>query len=234
MVGEADDARVILRLAAVVPELELLEADHPGAAAGEPVGSGAADATEPEHDDVRLVHAHVGARYRPGRCKHTTVDELLCTLSVLDQSPIAEGSTGAQALRNTIDLAQLTESLGYHRYWVAEHHATGMLAGASPEVLLAAIGAATTHMRIGSGGVMLPHYSPLKVAETFSVLSGLYGDRIDLGIGRAPDTDPATAFALQRDRRVHGHRRLPGAARRADRVPAGELPARATRSPGSR
>ena len=122
-------------------------------------------------------------------------------LSVLDQSPIAEGSTGAQALRNTIDLARLTESLGYHRYWVAEHHATGMLAGASPEVLLAAIGAATTHMRIGSGGVMLPHYSPLKVAESFSVLSGLYGDRIDLGVGRAPGSDPGTAFALQRDRR---------------------------------
>ena len=122
-------------------------------------------------------------------------------LSVLDQSPIAEGSTGAQALRNTIDLARLTESLGYHRYWVAEHHATGMLAGASPEVLLAAIGAATTRMRIGSGGVMLPHYSPLKVAESFSVLSGLYGDRIDLGVGRAPGSDPGTAFALQRDRR---------------------------------
>ena len=122
-------------------------------------------------------------------------------LGVLDQSPIAEGSTGAQALRNTIDLARLTESLGYHRYWVAEHHATGMLAGSSPEVLLAAIGAATSHMRIGSGGVMLPHYSPLKVAETFSVLSGLYGDRIDLGVGRAPGSDPGTAFALQRDRR---------------------------------
>ena len=76
-----------------------------------------------------------------------------------------------------------------------------MLAGSSPEVLLAAIGAATTHMRIGSGGVMLPHYSPLKVAETFSVLSGLYGDRIDLGVGRAPGSDPGTAFALQRDRR---------------------------------
>jgi luciferase family oxidoreductase group 1 len=122
-------------------------------------------------------------------------------LSVLDQSPIAEGSTGAQALHNTVDLARLTEALGYHRYWVAEHHGTTMLAGASPEVLLAAIGAATSHMRIGSGGVMLPHYSPLKVAESFSILSGLYGDRIDLGVGRAPGTDPQTSFALQRDRR---------------------------------
>jgi luciferase family oxidoreductase group 1 len=122
-------------------------------------------------------------------------------LSVLDQSPIAEGSSGPQALHNTIDLARLAEALGYHRYWVAEHHATGMLAGASPEVLLAAIGAATSRIRIGSGGVMLPHYSPLKVAESFSVLSGLYGDRIDLGVGRAPGSDPGTAFALQRDRR---------------------------------
>jgi luciferase family oxidoreductase group 1 len=123
-------------------------------------------------------------------------------LSVLDQSPIAEGSTGAEALRNTIDLAQLTESLGYRRYWVAEHHATSMLAGPAPEVLIAGIAAATSRIRVGSGGVMLPHYSPLKVAETFSVLCGLYGDRIDLGIGRAPGTDPSTSFALQRDRRV--------------------------------
>jgi luciferase family oxidoreductase group 1 len=124
------------------------------------------------------------------------------SLSVLDQSPIAEGSTGAEALRNTIDLAQLTESLGYRRYWVAEHHATSMLAGPAPEVLIAGIAAATSRIRVGSGGVMLPHYSPLKVAETFSVLCGLYGDRIDLGIGRAPGTDPSTSFALQRDRRV--------------------------------
>jgi luciferase family oxidoreductase group 1 len=123
-------------------------------------------------------------------------------LSVLDQSPIARGSSGADALHNTIDLAQLTETLGYRRYWVAEHHATSMLAGPAPEVLIAGIAAATSRIRVGSGGVMLPHYSPLKVAETFSVLCGLYGDRIDLGIGRAPGTDPQTSFALQRDRRV--------------------------------
>jgi len=123
-------------------------------------------------------------------------------LSVLDQSPISEGSSGAEALRNTIDLARLTEALGYRRYWVAEHHATSMLAGPAPEVLIAGIAAATTRIRVGSGGVMLPHYSPLKVAEAFSVLCGLYGDRIDLGIGRAPGTDPSTSFALQRDRRV--------------------------------
>jgi luciferase family oxidoreductase group 1 len=121
-------------------------------------------------------------------------------LSVLDQSPIAEGSTGAQALHNTIDLAQLTESLGYHRYWVAEHHGGPMLAGPSPEVLIGPIAAATSRIRVGSGGVMLPHYSPLKVAESFSVLAGLFPGRIDLGIGRAAGTDPMTTHALQRDR----------------------------------
>src|ERR1700704_1251338 len=93
-------------------------------------------------------------------------------LSVLDQSPIAEGSSGAQALRNTIDLAQLTDRLGYHRYWVAEHHGGPMLAGPSPEALIGPIAAATQRIRVGSGGVMLPHYSPLKVAETFSLLAG--------------------------------------------------------------
>jgi luciferase family oxidoreductase group 1 len=122
-------------------------------------------------------------------------------LSVLDQSPIAEGSTGADALHNTLDLAQLTDSLGYHRYWVAEHHGGPMLASASPEALIGPIAAATDRIRIGSGGVMLPHYSPLKVAETFTILAGLYPGRIDLGLGRASGTDPLTTFALQRDRR---------------------------------
>ena len=89
-------------------------------------------------------------------------------LSVLDQSPISEGSTGAQALHNTIDLARLADALGYHRYWVAEHHGGPMLAGPSPEALIGPIAAATAHIRVGSGGVMLPHYSPFKVAETFS------------------------------------------------------------------
>jgi len=122
-------------------------------------------------------------------------------ISVLDQSPISAGSTGGDALRRSIDLARHCEALGYHRYWVAEHHSTKMLACASPEVLIPAIAAATTTLRVGSGGVMLPHYSPLKVAETFGMLSGLYPKRIDLGLGRAPGTDPVTAFALQRDRR---------------------------------
>jgi luciferase family oxidoreductase group 1 len=122
-------------------------------------------------------------------------------LSVLDQSPIAQGSSGAEALRNTIDLARLTDSLGYHRYWVAEHHGGPMLAGPSPEALIGPIAAATQRIRVGSGGVMLPHYSPLKVAETFSLLAGLFPGRIDLGLGRAAGTDPMTTFALQRDRR---------------------------------
>jgi luciferase family oxidoreductase group 1 len=122
-------------------------------------------------------------------------------LSVLDQSPISEGSTGSQALHNTIDLARAADRLGYHRYWVAEHHGGTMLAGPSPEALIGPIAAATERIRVGSGGVMLPHYSPLKVAETFSVLSGLFAGRIDLGIGRASGTDPVTAQMLQRDRR---------------------------------
>ena len=126
---------------------------------------------------------------------------MLSRLSVLDQSPISEGSTGVDALRNTIDLARLVDSLGYHRYWVSEHHGTPMLAGPSPEALIGPIAAATSHLRVGSGGVMLPHYSPLKVAETFSMLAGLFPGRIDLALGRAAGTDPTTAFALQRDRR---------------------------------
>jgi luciferase family oxidoreductase group 1 len=122
-------------------------------------------------------------------------------LSVLDQSPIAEGSTGADALRNTLDLARLADELGYHRYWVAEHHGGPMLAGPSPEVLIGPIAAATQEIRVGSGGVMLPHYSPLKVAESFTILAALFPGRIDLGLGRAAGTDPLTTFALQRDRR---------------------------------
>ncbi len=122
-------------------------------------------------------------------------------LSVLDQSPISQGSSGADALRNTLDLARLTDSLGYHRYWVAEHHGGPMLASASPEALIGPIAAATKRIRVGSGGVMLPHYSPLKVAETFTILAALFPGRIDLGLGRAAGTDPLTTFALQRDRR---------------------------------
>jgi luciferase family oxidoreductase group 1 len=122
-------------------------------------------------------------------------------LSVLDQSPIAEGDTAARALANTVDLARHAEALGYERYWLAEHHATPALACAAPEVLIAAVAQNTETIRVGSGGVMLPHYSPLKVAEVFSTLAGLHPERIDLGLGRAPGTDPMTMLALQRDRR---------------------------------
>src|SRR5918911_4482883 len=122
-------------------------------------------------------------------------------LSVLDQSPVAEGSAGAQALHNTLDLARLADALGYHRYWLAEHHGGPSLAGTSPEVLIGPVAAATRRLRVGSGGVMLPHYSPLKVAEAFSTLAALYPGRIDLGLGRAPGTDQLTMLALQRDRR---------------------------------
>src|SRR3954451_5077551 len=128
----------------------------------------------------------------------------LARLSVLDQSPISEGATGGDALRNTLDLARSADRLGYHRYWLAEHHGGPMLAGPSPEVLIGPIAAATPRIRVGSDGVMLPHYSPLKVAENFSLLSALSPGRIDLGIGRASGTDPLTTFALQRDRRQAG------------------------------
>src|SRR3954451_22070618 len=122
-------------------------------------------------------------------------------LSALDQSPVSEGSTGADALRNSIDLAQHVETLGFERYWIAEHHGTPMLASAAPEILIAEIAAATSRIRVGSGGLMLAHFSPLKVAEVFSRLAALHPGRVDLGIGRAPGTDPHTMFALHRDRR---------------------------------
>lgn len=122
-------------------------------------------------------------------------------LNVLDQSPIAEGSTAGDALRNTIDLARFAEELGYQRYWLAEHHGTPGLACASPEVMIGPVAAATSRLHVGTGGVMLPHYSPLKVAETFSMLSALYPGRIDLGLGRAAGTSAGIAYALQRDRR---------------------------------
>ena len=121
-------------------------------------------------------------------------------LSVLDQSPITAGSTAADAVEATIALAQTADAHGYHRFWVAEHHATPMLAGCAPEVLIGPIARATRRIRVGSGGIMLPHYSPFKVAESFRLLSALAPGRIDLGLGRAPGTDGLTAFALQRDR----------------------------------
>lgn len=118
-------------------------------------------------------------------------------LSVLDQSPVRSGGTPLQAVKETITLAQLTEQLGYQRFWLSEHHAMEGLAGVAPEVLLARLGAETSRIRIGSGGVMLPHYSPYKVAEAFKLLQTMYPDRLDLGVGRAPGGDQYTATALR-------------------------------------
>ena len=122
-------------------------------------------------------------------------------LSVLDQSPKSAEMSVADALRASLQLAKAAERLGYHRYWAAEHHASPALACTSPEILLAAAAQVTSTIRLGSGGIMLPHYSPLKVAQNFRMLDGLAPGRIDLGVGRAPGSDQRTAFALQRDRR---------------------------------
>ena len=118
-------------------------------------------------------------------------------LSVLDQCPVPAGSTSADALAASLDLAAAAEGLGYRRYWVAEHHNTPSLASASPEIVVAAAAGRTSSIRVGSGGVLLPHYSPLKVAETFRLLHALYPGRIDLGVGRTPGTDPVAEAALQ-------------------------------------
>ncbi len=117
-------------------------------------------------------------------------------LSVLDQSTAAKGRSQAIAIRETLDLARLCDTLGYYRYWVSEHHNSDSIVGTAPEVLMAAIAAATQRIRIGSAGVMLPHYSALKVAEQFRVLEAIAPGRIDLGVGRAPGSDRLTAFAL--------------------------------------
>ncbi len=106
--------------------------------------------------------------------------------------------TGAQALRNSLDLAQLCDRLGYVRYWVAEHHNMPAIASSAPDIMIGQIAAVTQNMRIGSGGVMLPNHAPLMVAERFKVLEALFPGRIDLGLGRAPGTDPATSYALRR------------------------------------
>jgi len=118
-------------------------------------------------------------------------------LSVLDQSPVRQGVTPRDALLETIALARHVDALGYCRYWLAEHHSTAALAGCAPEIMVARVAAETRHLRVGSGGVMLSHYSSLKVAEQFRLLETLYPGRIDLGIGRAPGSDQLTAIALQ-------------------------------------
>ena len=117
-------------------------------------------------------------------------------LSVVDQSPMRAGETAADALRDTVNLAVAVEKLGYYRYWLAEHHNLPNFAGTSPEVLIGQVAARTKTIRVGSGGIMLSHYSALKVAENFRMLDALYPGRIDLGVGRAPGSDQLTAAAL--------------------------------------
>jgi len=132
-------------------------------------------------------------------------------LSVLDQSPLIGDADAAEAFRQTIRLAERAEALGYHRYWVSEHHDTPGLAGSAPEVLIAALAARTERIRVGSGGVLLPHYSPYKVAEQFRVLEALYPGRIDLGLGRAPGGMPLASKALRYGRTKIMDDKLPGA-----------------------
>ena len=119
-------------------------------------------------------------------------------LSVLDLSPVTTATTGAQALRNSLDLAQRADRLGFVRYWVAEHHNMPSIASSAPDIMVGQIAAATARIRVGSGGVMLPNHAPLVVAERYKVLEGLFPGRIDLGLGRAPGTDPVTSYALRR------------------------------------
>ena len=124
-------------------------------------------------------------------------------LSVVDQSPVREGGTATEALWETIDLAVATEAMGYQRYWLAEHHSLSNYAGTSPEVLAGLVASRTKSIRVGSGGVMLSHYSAFKVAENFRMLAALHPGRIDLGVGRAPGSDQLTAAALSYPSRPH-------------------------------
>jgi luciferase family oxidoreductase group 1 len=117
-------------------------------------------------------------------------------IGVLDQSPVLSGTSATDAVRETVYLAQMAEDLGYHRYWLAEHHSIAALADPCPEILLARIGAATKRIRIGTGGILMPYYSPLKIAEVFRMLEALYPGRMDLGLGRAPGGDMRTAQAM--------------------------------------
>lgn len=129
-------------------------------------------------------------------------------ISVLDLAPVPEGSDVGRALKNTVELAQAADRLGFHRYWLAEHHGMPGIASAATAVLIGQVAAATNRIRVGSGGIMLPNHAPLVIAEQFGTLAALYPDRIDLGLGRAPGTDQITSRALRR-----------GTAADADRFP---------------
>ena len=145
-------------------------------------------------------------------------------LSVLDQSPIRSGMTPAGAIGETLKLAELTDRLGYHRYWVAEHHSSNSHAGTAPEILIGHIASRTEQIRVGSGGVMLTHYSPLKVAETFRMLEAIHPGRIDLGLGRAPGSDQLTDAALRAGPGAVGAEQYPSQVRDLMGYLAGSLP----------
>lgn len=119
------------------------------------------------------------------------------SLSVLDLVPVGSGSSAGQAIRNSVELARLADRLGYARYWLAEHHGMPSIASSSPEILIEHLASATERIRVGSGGIMLPNHAPLRIAEAFHTLEALHPGRIDLGVGRAPGTDPATSSALR-------------------------------------
>ncbi|MGH3851831.1 MAG: MsnO8 family LLM class oxidoreductase, partial [Pseudonocardiaceae bacterium] len=128
----------------------------------------------------------------------------MIALSVLDQSPIPKGSTGRQALAETVSLAQHAEELGYRRYWLAEHHNTASLAGTAPEIVACQVASHTSTIRVGAGGILLPHYSPLKVAESFRTLEALFPGRIDLALGRTQGADDVATAALRHGPGVAG------------------------------
>jgi luciferase family oxidoreductase group 1 len=154
-------------------------------------------------------------------------------LSVLDLSPVAAGTTSGQALHQTTELARRTEELGYRRFWVAEHHNMPAIASSAPAVLIAHLAAATSTMRVGSGGVMLPNHAPLVVAEQFGTLEALHPGRIDLGIGRAPGTDQLTALALRRTMEGLSAEAFPEELTDLIRLfTGGDAPARITATPG--
>ncbi|MGN9914418.1 LLM class flavin-dependent oxidoreductase [Phytohabitans sp. LJ34] len=153
-------------------------------------------------------------------------------LSVLDVAPVAAGASSGDALRATTDLARAVERMGYHRFWVAEHHNMPAIASSAPAVLIAHLAAATSTMRIGSGGVMLPNHAPLVVAEQFGTLAALHPGRIDLGIGRAPGTDQATALALRRTVEGLSAEQFPQELGELINMFTGEQPRRIVATPG--
>src|SRR5476649_2974069 len=144
----------------------------------------------------RNITGPPGSRILPSAEKNR---DPMIPFSVLDLSPILQGGSAADAFHNTLDLARHAEHLGYRRYWLAEHHNMPGIASAATAVVIAHVAGGTHTIRVGSGGVMLPNHAPLVIAEQFGTLVSLYGERIDLGLGRAPGTDPRTARALRRD-----------------------------------